>query len=167
MYIVKKFEIVFPLMSKIIIYFHVYIILNFPIIYRNASVLCQSDCTCLHKTVNMAVWFVKSNENTYPKRESVCANVQSCPINEKRELVTIIVFISFLILFYVTFQDSYCAISVSFIYVTCVCSLFMSWTSPRIKTTHYALNYYSTCISCSCFSQLGPLLISCNRVWCG
>ena len=58
MYIVKKFEIVFPLMSKIIIYFHVYIILNFPIIYRNASVLCQSECACLHTTVNMVgfVW---------------------------------------------------------------------------------------------------------------
>ena len=49
-------------------------------IYSALSVLCQSECTCLHKTVNMVVFFVKSNANTYPK-----ANVQSCPYNEKRE----------------------------------------------------------------------------------
>ena len=30
---------------------------------RYASVLCQSECACLHKTVNMVVFFVKSNEN--------------------------------------------------------------------------------------------------------
>jgi len=34
---------------------------------RNASVLCQSECACLHKPVNMVVFFVKGNENTYPK----------------------------------------------------------------------------------------------------
>jgi len=32
-----------------------------------ASVLCQSECACLHKTVNMVVFFVKNIENTYPK----------------------------------------------------------------------------------------------------
>ena len=41
--------------------------LDFPIIYRNVSVICQSKCACLHKTVNMVVFFVKSSENTYPK----------------------------------------------------------------------------------------------------
>jgi len=54
-------------MSRTPIYFHVYIISNFPITYKNASVLCQSECACLYKTVNMDVFFVKSNENTYPK----------------------------------------------------------------------------------------------------
>ena len=54
-------------MSRTLIYFHVYIILDFPITYRNASVLCQSECACLHKTVIMVVFFVKSNENTFPK----------------------------------------------------------------------------------------------------
>jgi len=47
MYIVKTFEIVFfcfSLMSITIIYFHVYITLDFPITYRNASVICQSEC---------------------------------------------------------------------------------------------------------------------------
>ena len=63
--------------------FHVNIILDFPITYRNATVLCQSECACLHKTVNMVVFFVKSNENTYPK--GTHANVHSCPYNEKRE----------------------------------------------------------------------------------
>jgi len=48
-------------------FIHVNIILGFPITYRNASVLCQSECACLHKTVNMVVFYVKSNENTYPK----------------------------------------------------------------------------------------------------
>jgi len=39
MYIVKMFEIVFfSLMSRTIIYFHVYITLDFPITYRNALV---------------------------------------------------------------------------------------------------------------------------------
>ena len=66
-------------MSRTIIYFHVHIILDFPITYRNTSVLCQSKCACLHKTVNMVVFVVKSNENTYPKREITHENVQSCP----------------------------------------------------------------------------------------
>ena len=58
------------------------------ITYRNASVLCQSECACLHKTVNTVVFFVKSNENTnLPKMESTLANVQNCPNNEKRKLV--------------------------------------------------------------------------------
>ena len=48
-------------MSRTLIYFNVYIILDFPITYRNASVL------CLHKKVNMVVFFLQSNENTYPK----------------------------------------------------------------------------------------------------
>ena len=34
---------------------------------RNASVLCQSECACLHKSVNMVVFYVKSNKNTFPK----------------------------------------------------------------------------------------------------
>ena len=54
-------------MLRRIIYFNVYIILDFPITYRNDSVICQSECACLHETVNMVVLFVKSNENTYPK----------------------------------------------------------------------------------------------------
>jgi len=50
MYIVKQFEI---------IYFHVYIILDFPITYRTASVLSESECTCLHQTVNMVFSLLK------------------------------------------------------------------------------------------------------------
>ena len=46
---------------------HVNIIIDFPITYRNASVLCQSECPCLHKTINIVALFVKSNENIYPK----------------------------------------------------------------------------------------------------
>ena len=36
---------------------------------------CQSECACLHKTVNMVVFFVKCNENTYPKNESMCTEL--------------------------------------------------------------------------------------------
>ena len=53
------------------IYFHVNITLYFPITCRDASVLCQSECACLHETVNMVVFFVKSNENTYPKGKTL------------------------------------------------------------------------------------------------
>ena len=70
-----------------IIHVHVNIILDFPITYRNASMLCQSECACLHQTVNMVDLVVNTNENTYPKRESTHANTQSCPSNEKRELL--------------------------------------------------------------------------------
>jgi len=71
-------------MSRTIIYVHVNIILDFPITNRNAAVLCQSDCACLYKTVSMAVFFVKSNENTYPKGKSTHANVQNCLSLKKR-----------------------------------------------------------------------------------
>jgi len=74
MYIVNSLKLCFPYLSRTTLYFHVYIILDFPITYRNDAVLCQSECACLHKTVNMAVFFVKSNENTYPKRESTHVN---------------------------------------------------------------------------------------------
>ena len=76
-------------MSRTIIYFHFYIILDFPITYRNASVLCQSECTCLHKTVTkrLLVFFVKSNENTYPKGRALMQMYRVVPITrEKREL---------------------------------------------------------------------------------
>ena len=59
------------------IYFHVYIMLDFPITFRNASMLCQLECAYLHKTVNMVVFFVKSNENTYPKGR---AHTQMCRV---------------------------------------------------------------------------------------
>jgi len=38
-YMVKSLKLYFPLMSRTIIYFHVNIILDFPITYRNASVI--------------------------------------------------------------------------------------------------------------------------------
>ena len=72
----------FPLMLRTIIYFHVYIILGFTITYRNASVLCQSECACLHKTVNMVVTFVKSNENTYPKGRALMQMYRVVPITK-------------------------------------------------------------------------------------
>ena len=69
-------------MSQTIIYVHVNIILDFPVTYRNDSVVCQSECTCLHKTVNMVVFFTKKITKYLPKRESNHANVQSCRSNE-------------------------------------------------------------------------------------
>jgi len=43
--------------------------LEFPITYLNAPVLCQSECECLDNTVIMVI-FVKRNENTYPNNEN-------------------------------------------------------------------------------------------------
>ena len=68
LFIAKSLKLCFSLiMSKTMIYLHAYIILDFHITYRKASVLCQPECTGLHKTVNMVVFFVKSYESTYPK----------------------------------------------------------------------------------------------------
>ena len=50
-------KLCFSLMLRIIMYFYVYITLDFSITYRNASLLCQSECACLYKTVNMVVFF--------------------------------------------------------------------------------------------------------------
>ena len=66
-----------------------YIILDYPIIYTNASVLCQSECTCLHQTVNMVVFFVKSNENTYSKGRALMQIYRVVPIT-KRELLKLL-----------------------------------------------------------------------------
>ena len=57
----------FSFRLRTILYVHVYIILDFLITYIHDSMLCQSECACLRETVNMAVFFVKSNGNTYPK----------------------------------------------------------------------------------------------------
>ena len=70
-------------MLRTIIYFNVYIILDFPITYRNASLLCQSDWACLHKTVNMVFFFVKSNENTYPKGRALIQMFGVVPITKR------------------------------------------------------------------------------------
>ena len=50
----------------------------------NTSMLCQSKCACLHKTVNMAVFFVKSNENTYPKGRALMQMHRVVPITKRR-----------------------------------------------------------------------------------
>jgi len=69
-------------MIRTIIYFYVYKILDFPITYRNASVLCQSECSCLYKTVNVVVFFVKSNENTCPKGRAILQMYRVVPITK-------------------------------------------------------------------------------------
>ena len=74
-------------MLRTIIYFHVYIILDFPVTYRNASVLCQSECACLHKTVNMVVFFVKSNKNTYPKGRALMQMYRVVPITKRGNIL--------------------------------------------------------------------------------
>ena len=79
-------------MSKTIIYFHVYIILDFPV-HRNASVLNrQSEFTCLHKTVNM----VKNSLKTMKiptQKESTQRNVQSCPSKKKEGITDVNLFV--------------------------------------------------------------------------
>jgi len=70
-------------MLRTIIYFHVYIILDFPVTYINASVLCQSEWACLNKTVNMVVFFVKCNENTYPKGRAFMQMYRVVPLTKR------------------------------------------------------------------------------------
>jgi len=69
-------------MLKTEIYFHVYIILDFPITYRYTSGFCQSECACLHKTVTMVVFFVKSNVNTFPKGRALMQIYRVVPITK-------------------------------------------------------------------------------------
>ena len=79
----------FSLLLRTIVYFRVYIILDFPITYKNASVLNQSECTCLHQSVNEVVFFVKSNENTYSKGRALMQIYRVVPIT-KRELLKLL-----------------------------------------------------------------------------
>ena len=66
-------------MSSTIIYFHVYIILDVPITYRNALVLCQSECACLHKTVNVVE----------PKRRALMHMYRVVPITQSELYIRI------------------------------------------------------------------------------
>ena len=79
-------------MLKTIIYVHVYIILDFPITYRNASVICQSVCACLHKTVNIVVFFVRSNENTYPKGRAHMQMYRVVPVKKRKNMLVLLLF---------------------------------------------------------------------------
>ena len=84
MYIVKMFEIMFSFYVKDTNIFpclhNIKLSYN---IYKNASVLCQSECACLYKTVNMEVFFVKSNENTYPKGRALMQMYKVVPITKR------------------------------------------------------------------------------------
>jgi len=68
--------------KRTITYFYVYTILDFAIKYRNASVLCQSEYGCLHKTVNVVVFFVKSYENIYPSGRALMHMYRVVPITK-------------------------------------------------------------------------------------
>ena len=70
--------------NNIYIYVQVNIILDFPITYKNASVLCQIECACLHQTVNRVFFSTKNNENTYPKWRALMQMYRVVP-KSKRE----------------------------------------------------------------------------------
>ena len=89
MHIVKQFEILFSFNVKYNDTFPCLQILDVPIPYRNASVcFFQSECASLHKTVNMVVSFVKSNENTYPKGRALIQIHRVVPITKRGNCVT-------------------------------------------------------------------------------
>ena len=83
MFIENSFKFWFSLMSRTTKHFHVNIISDFTNTCRNASVLYQSECACLHKTVNMVAVFVKSNENTYPKGKALMQVYIVVPITKR------------------------------------------------------------------------------------
>ena len=110
MYIVECLNLCFALMARNIVYFHVYIILDFPITYRHVPVLCQSECECLHKTVNMVVFFVKTNENTYTKGRALMRMYRVNPITkiESLRFELILGFFSTLIIWLIRcFENNY------------------------------------------------------------
>jgi len=74
-------------MLRTIINVHVYIILDFTITYRYASVFCQSECACLPKTVNMVVFFVKSKENTYTKGRALIQMYRVVPKMKRGNII--------------------------------------------------------------------------------
>ena len=55
-----------------IVHVYVYITLDFPMTYTNASVLCQAEFACLHKTVNVVVFFLKIMKIPTQKGEHSC-----------------------------------------------------------------------------------------------
>ena len=86
------FEIVFSFNVKALIYFHIYILFDIPITYGIALVLCQSECTCLHKTVNIVVFFLKSNENTYAKGRALMQMYRVVPITKRGHVMNSLAF---------------------------------------------------------------------------
>ena len=53
------------------------------------------QCACLHKTVNMVVFLVKSNENTYPKGRALMQMYRVVPIMNRGNLYYKIIKFSF------------------------------------------------------------------------
>ena len=82
-------------------------LLDFPMTYRNASVLCQSECACLHKTVIMVVFFTKNNENTNPKGRALMQMYRVVPIRKGKcgDLIAV-VFSHNLVIFWECVQAS-------------------------------------------------------------
>ena len=64
-----------------IIYVHVNIILHLSITYNKVPY--QSECACLHQTVNIIVFFTKNNENIYPKGRALMQMYRVVPITKK------------------------------------------------------------------------------------
>ena len=49
--------------------------------------MCQSQCACLHQTLNMVVSFVKSNEKTYTKGSATLQMYRVVPITKRRNCI--------------------------------------------------------------------------------
>ena len=78
MYIKKCLKLCFLLMLRTMICVHVYMILDFLI----------TECACLHKTVHMVVFVVKSDENTYSKGRAFMQTYRVVPITKRGNLST-------------------------------------------------------------------------------
>jgi len=66
-------------MLRTIIYFHVYIIYDIRKYFNALSI----RSACLHKTVNMVVFFIECNENTYPKGRALMQRYIVVPIKTR------------------------------------------------------------------------------------
>jgi len=69
------------------IYFNVYIKLDFPITHRNAEVFCKLESAYLHNTVNMEVFTVKSNKKKYQKGRALMQMYRVVPITKRESFV--------------------------------------------------------------------------------
>ena len=64
-----------------------------------------SECTCLHKTVNMVIFFIKSNENIYPKGRALVQMYRVVPITKRENIQQSI--LNLIGLLFCLFEDLY------------------------------------------------------------
>jgi len=63
--------------------------------YHESSVLCQSECACLHRILNIVIFIVKSIENTYPKGRALMQLYRVVPITKRGNILQLVLTAAF------------------------------------------------------------------------